>query len=268
MNLTNISIVRNHLYKLNPGPDSMRDFSLRLSSDISVQLPHARISDSSEKVKAVEQHVPNSEEVTLYDLSVSLNHSYLAAGTVACADSVSLGRVYQENTDYTVDYTKGEITRISEGAIQSGQKVTVWSVFYQIYHRNLDYAIDYERGRLRRLASGSIEENQELLVDYQLGTSEFSDAEIEQCIVEAEAEISLLIDDKYTDSIDPALQTAATCLALSYISRNTAASMSASSGNNSLTYWLDLAASYRETAMRLLSWYRRDTPVLHSPERI
>jgi hypothetical protein len=267
MNLSGISQIRNHLYRINVGEEEIRNRPIRLSSSEYTTLPHAHIVVASETIKAVKNAVPSSEGITIGSEPVSLRQKHLAIGTIVCADDSSLSRVYQENLDYIIDYSAGTVTRTVNGAIPAEGKITIWYLYYHVYQRNIDYYIDYERGRLRRLSTGGIEEGQELLIDYRLGSSEFSDSEIEQCLVEAEAEIMHIIDPAFRESTDPALQTAATCLALSSLCRNSAgiaATGREGTGNNSML-WMDLARSYRETAMRLLTWFRPESPTLKPP---
>ena len=268
MSLISISTIRNHLYRLNPGDEAIRNHAVRISSDASAQLPHTHILQSSERVKAVQNSIPVSEMVTIGTASIPLSHAEIAGDSFVCAKDSSLSVVYQENSDYFVDYTAGALRRIEGGAIVEGQTVRVWYVRFDVYSRNIDYYFDYEKGQIRRIASGAIEDGQEIMVDYQMGASEFSEAEIEQCIIEAESELFRLIDTKYRDSTDPALQTAAACLTMSYICRNTAgvAQSSANSSGKANHPWLEIAASYRDTALRLIVWYRPEIPPLHSPK--
>ncbi|MFH1699173.1 MAG: hypothetical protein ABIE07_01185 [Candidatus Zixiibacteriota bacterium] len=268
MSLTSVSTVRKHLYRLNLGQSEIRNFAFRLISDSYVSLPHSHIVTLSETIKAIESNVPYQENIILNDDPVFLSNQMVAAGTVVCARDSSLTAVYRENVDFSIDYVTGTIKRIENGSISSGNTVSVWYLFYHAYQKNIDYTIDYERGRINRLVSGNIEDGQELLIDYQLGVSEFSDEEVNQCIVEAEAEIQLLIDVSYSESIDPVLQTTATYLSLSLLCRNSVgiAQAGASSSTKDAKLWLELSASYRETAMRLLNWFRPESPLMNSPK--
>ncbi len=269
MNLTGISQIRNHLYRFNVGEGEIRNYAIRLTTDEYINLPHAHIVTGSETVKAIKNAIPSFETIVMVSGPVALKYQDLALDTVVCAGDSSLSKLYQENLDYVIDYSAGTVMRLDGGAIPIESSMIVWYLFYHIYQRGVDYYLDYERGRLRRLSSGGIQSGQELLIDYRLGSSEFSDAEIEQCIGEAEAEIAHIIDPAYLESTDPALQTAATCLALASLCRNSAGiTVTGADGtdrNSSL--WLDLAQSYRETAERLLTWFRRQPPTLKPPYR-
>ncbi len=259
--------MRNHLYRLEVGEDDIRNRSIRLISDDYAKLPHAHIIASSETVKAVVRGTPVSETVVLGDDPAPLAHPQIAAETVVCASDSSLAVVYEENTDFVVDYAAGTVRRIDGGTIISGNIVTVWYVPHHIYQRTVDYYIDYERGRIRRTTGGAIEDGQEVLIDYRTGGAEFSDSEIEQAINDAETEIRQEIDAAYQQATDPGLQTAATYLALSLLCRNGAGLVTGGSGGGmSAGSWLELSASYRETAMRLVSWFRRQSPGLNSPK--
>lgn len=266
MGWTGIPQVRNHLYRLEIGEDEIRNRSVLLTADDYVKLPHAHITASSETVKAVVQATPVVETITMGDDSTPLSHPQIAADSVVCAADSSLSTVYEENADYVVDYGAGAVRRVVDGSIPSSVPVTVWYVFHHIYQRTLDYYIDYDRGRIRRTTTGGIKDGQEVLIDYQSGGAEFSDSEIGQAIADAETEIKQEIDTTYEHATDPGLQTAATYLALSLLCRNAAGLATSGSGGMNSASWMGLSASYRETAMRLLSWFRRPSPGLNPPK--
>lgn len=267
MRLATINQVHSHLYRLNLGEGQIRNQAIRMAAHEYSSLPHPRIVAGSEMVKAAAGEIPTAEQITLGADPALLANRPPIPGTVVCAADDSLGIIYQENVDFAIDYLQGTITRIAAGAIPDNAEVTVWSLSYRTYRNGTDYTIDYDRGRVRRLDSGSIEDGQELLVDYSLGDTQFTDAEIEQCLSEAEAEIGKLVDPVFVDSADPALSSAATFLTLALLCRDSAA-IAAGSGATSATAvpWLTLAASYRETAVRLLSWFRRGLPGLKPPQ--
>ncbi len=266
MGWTGTHQIRNHLYRLDLGEEEIRNHSIRLVADTFVKLPHAHILASSETIKAVIGATPVFESIVLGENAESLSHPHIVGNTVVCASDSSLTIIYEENSDFSVDYAAGTVRRIDGGSIPADSMVTVWYLYHHVYQRSADYYIDYERGRIRRIASGGIEDGQEVLVDYQLGGSEFSDAEIEQAITEAEAEMSQLVDAAYQHATDPGLQTAATYLALSLLCRNAAGVTAGSSTTTkNASAWLELSVSYRETAMRLLTWFRRKTPGMQPP---
>ena len=265
MSWTTVTQIRNHLYRLTAGEEEVRNRAVRLTADAYTNLPHAHIVDASETIKAMDTTVPCSESVTLHDSPAALAHQQLALDTVVCAADSSLSYLYQENLDFVIDYATGMVRRIDGGAIPENAEVTVWYLYYHVYERNVDYLVDYERGRLRRIGSGGIKDGQELLVDYRLGSTEYSDAEIEQAVREAEAEITQVIDAAHLESTDPGLEAAATYLTLSLLCRDASGAASAGTGGRLAAASIELADSYRQTAMRLLSWFRRSAPGLKPP---
>ena len=64
MSLTNITQVRNHLNRFNPGEGEISNRPIRLSSDGHAPLPHAHIVARSETVKALENDIPQMEKVS------------------------------------------------------------------------------------------------------------------------------------------------------------------------------------------------------------
>jgi len=266
MSLTSISQVRAHLSRFNPGDGEVRNHPLRLTSDRDLSLPHAHVVVDSETVKAVANDIPASEVAVLAEEPIALGQSRLVPETIVCADNSSLAHLYQENVDFAIDYASGKIRRLAGGAIESGSSVTVWYLYYRVYGRGEDYTIDYDAGLIRRRTGGALAEGQEVLIDYRLGNTDFADGEIEQCITEAEAEIAHITEPDHLESTDPALQAAATFLALALLCRNAAGMMaSETSGGQKQTVWLELEKSYRENAQRLLGWFRRQTPDRHHP---
>jgi hypothetical protein len=259
MNLTSSAQIRSHLQHIQAGGGHVRDTRIVAPLDGWADLPHARLAADSEKIKAVESDQPTFSSTTLTTGPVTLPHGDIVPGTVVVAADSSLSIIYQEHVDFTLDYVAGQLQRLPSGAIASGKMVAVWYTFYRVYEKGTDYEIDYVRGRWMRHVSGAIEPGQELLIDYQLSSGGFSDEEIEQVITEADAEVTRETDPAYADSTDPALQSAATFLALSYLCRNAAAASlsSPTARPDASSHWLTLSGSYRETAMRLLRWFRK-----------
>jgi hypothetical protein len=268
MNLTSISQVRSHLQHLLAGPEGqagggvVRDMRIIAPLDGWSNLPHTRLIIDSEKFKAVRTEQPTFDSIVLGDDPVTLPHRDIIPGSTVIAADSSLSVIYEEFLDYTIDYEEGRLSRVQTGSISSGQAIALWIVYYRVYTKGEDYEIDYVRGRWSRHVSGLIEPGQELLVDYRLASAGFSDEEITQAIVESEAEIGRDIDAQFSDSTDPALQSAATFLTLAILCRNAAgASLSSQlSRPDAASHWLTLAGSYRETALRLLRWFRRPSP--------
>lgn len=268
MSLTTIERIRHHLSRINAGTEVVRGQTVRLTADGYVPLPHTHIVAESETVKAPAGNVPVSESLIAGTVPVALSHPAVIPGTTVCARDTSLSQLYQENVDYLIDYAAGTLARIDGGAIPEGTTVIIWYQYYVVYRRNLDYIVDYDGGRIRRVGSGNIAAGQEALIDYRLGITPLSDEEIQGGMEAADAELLHVIAPDHRESTDPALQTAATFLTLSHLCRNAAAltvSGGGSSNQGQSSFWLTLSISYRETAERLLTWFRQVPPDLRPP---
>jgi len=258
MSLTTIDKIRPHLSHVDTGERRMTDQVVRISADAYVELPHAGITPDSETVKNLMGDAPTAEAVVFDTPSISLAQNHLLHGAVVVGDNSSLSRIYSENIDYLIDYDAGTITRIASGAIAADTAAMIWYQYYRVYRPEYDYDIDYATGRIRRVASGDIPENCEVFVDYLLQGVRFDDTEIEQCIREAEAQITGMIDPGFAEATDEPLQTAATWLALASLWRN------ASTITNREAY-LALSRAYHEYAMELIKPYRRRVPNINGP---
>lgn len=88
-------------------------------------------------------------------LSVELAHEHIVSGTVRVT-SADGGTVYTEGTDYTIDYTKGIITRVAGGNIPDGATVIV-TYRYDVPQRDLQfYGVGYDRIPDDTIGSGKI----------------------------------------------------------------------------------------------------------------
>lgn len=271
MAFTNISTVRKHLSEFKRTLKSVENHILRLSGEDELDLPHKGIKPSSEKVKGREQNQPFFETVTLGDGEVSLSHNELVVDSVVAARDQSLTQVYQENVDYRIDHHLGTISRVEDGAIESGQTTAIWYYYFKVYTVGVDYAIDYGAGNVRRLADGDVEDGQVVWIDYEVETGEFSDDMVTRAIEEAHVDLMGRVDEKYGDSADDLLEVAETYLALEILSRMKGLEVLQSefidpSNKNSISaYYLNLGQSYGEQATRLLEPYLKAKSSLAYP---
>ncbi len=265
MSWTGLTQIKAHLSHLQGQGSAVRNYPLQLFVGSDTALPHARVADGSETVKVVENTVPVYQPLTLSLDPIALQYPMPVSETVVCASDTSLSKIFAEYHDYVIDYNAGTIAAVNGGDIVPGSAVALWYLYYQKFTRDIDYVIEPLSGTIRRLTGGAIEEGQTVLIDYTVGARDFSDDEIAQCITEAEAEIMHTIDTAHHESTDPALQSAATFLALSLLCRNAAGS--AASGvyldHRGASFWLELSGSYRETAERLLRWFRGGPALAH-----
>lgn len=263
MAFTNMALVRKHILEYQVGTESVENSPFQLTGADWIQLPHISILTGSEKVKAKEQFSPTKEEVNLNpDNWTSLLHSELIFDSVVVASDSSLGKIYVENLDYSVDYNEGRIRSIASGVIPDNTNVVVWYLYYRIYQRDSDYQIDYSNGKIKRVLSGGIEDGQWILVDYKVEYGFLSDEIISNSILEANAQVLKFIDSAYHSSTEQSLVTAETYLAVSILCgikavEGTDSKTLGSFAGASFSAWENLSNSYRKKAYLILSDYTK-----------
>jgi hypothetical protein len=272
MSFTNIDLVKKHILEHTFGATNIENVSCHLLSQTPFQLPHTNLLPSSERVKGKEQNVPTQENITFSSSdTVSLSHPELIPDTVVVAKDSSLGEIYVENIDYSIDYDNGGITRIPDGSIPPGSQVVIWYLFFRIYTKDTDYRIDYNKGQITRIASGEIEDGQWVLTDYTVEFSLLRDEVMANAIVEANDKILQVIDPSYSNFTDQSLVTAETYLAVSILcnikalevmTQNPGSTASPKAGSLA---WSDMSSVYREQAFDLLKKFKKDPGGLRSP---
>jgi len=261
MAFTNIALVRKHIVQYHLGTEIIENSPCHFTSSDWIQLPYISILTDSEKVKAKEQFSPTEEEKSLTaEEWVDLSHSELIFDSVVVGSDSSLGKIYVENLDYSIDYDEGKMKRIASGDIPDGAKVVVWYLFYRIYQKDSDYQMDYSHGKVRRIPSGAIEVGQWTLIDYKVEYGYLSDEIISNAILEADNQVLKLIDSSYHSSTEQSLVNAETYLAVSIlcgIKAAEAANSKVSGGDVTASFnaWQTLSDSYRKKAYLILSGY-------------
>jgi hypothetical protein len=275
MAFTNIALVKKHMIENHLGGDLIENLSFQLSGDEYKKLPHANLKSGSEKVKGKESFSPTTEKISFEsDNTAYLSHSELIRDSVVVASDSSLGQIYTENVDYSVDFSLGKIVRIESGAIPDGKGVVVWYFFYRVYQRDQDYKIDYTEGEIKRLGSGVIEDGQWVILDYQMEFGSLGDEVVENAVTEAHERVLKFIDPSYHNSVDQGLVTAETYLAVSIVCNvksNKAKSGISLSGNqaNYLSLaWERLSDSYRKQAFLILSDFAKKIDGFASPQGV
>lgn len=275
MAFTNLEKVKKHIIEHHLGFDLVRNLSFQLQGDDYTKLPHANLKTYSEKVKGKESFSPSKEEVNFEsDESAFLSHTELIPDSVVVASDSSLGEVYTENVDYSVDYDLGKIKRIESGSIPDGKTVVVWYLFYRVYQRDADYKIDYSNGKIKRLTSGVIEDGQWVLLDYQIEFGSLLDEVVENAICEAHERVLKFIDPSYHNSTDQGLVTAETYLVVSIVCNIKASEaksgkvLSGSQADSLSKAWERLADSYRRQAYLILSDFAKKIGGLFSPKAV
>ena len=218
MSFTNISLVKKHISEHHLGVFEMENYPCHLTGSSPHKLPDSNIQVSSEKVKGKEILSPVQEEVSfLSGNTIQLLHSELILDTVVVTSDSSLGKIFVENIDYSIDYENGKLTRISSGSIPALSSVVIFYLYYRIYQKNIDYKLDFQKGELTRITSSAIEDGQWVLLDYKVEYGFLNDETIAQAIAEANERILKFIDPSYYESEDQGLVTAETYLSVSIL---------------------------------------------------
>jgi hypothetical protein len=274
MGFTNIDLVKKHILEHELGTVSKENVACRLVGEVPFQLPHMLLLTGSETVKAKEQNIPLSETVSFASSeTVQLAHQELIPDTVVVAKDSSLGQVYSENVDYSVQYDDGKLTRISGGSIPEASSVVIWYLYFRVYARDTDYQIDCGKGQIKRISSGDIEDGQCVLVDYTVEFALLSEEVVENAVKEAHQQILDYIDPSYANSADRSLVTGETYLAVSVLcnvkameamTQNLASGTGWQAHSLSLA-WSKMSGVYRSQAYELLQKFRKDPGGLCSP---
>lgn len=270
MSFTNIDLVKKHIREHHIGTTNIENVACHLLGQTPFQLPHINIRPDSERVKGKEQNVPTQEKISFSSSdTVFLSHQELIPDTVVVAKDSSLGEIYVENIDYSIDYDNGRVTRIPDGSIPQGSEVVIWYLWFRIYTKDADYYIDYSKGQITRITSGVIEDGQWVLVDYTVEFGLLSDEVIKNAIVEANDKTLKVIDPSYSNSTDQSLVTAETYLAVSILCNIKALEvMTQNPGSiaKSLSLaWSNMSSVYRERAFDFLKKFKKDPGGLCSP---
>jgi hypothetical protein len=267
-------LVKKHMLEHELGTTSKENLACHLVGETSFQLPHALLLPGSEKVKAKENVPPIRETVSFSSSdSVRLSNGELMPDTVVVANDSSLGQIYAENVDYTIDYGQGTINRMPQGSIASGSSVVMWYLCFRVYVKGEDYQIDYAKGQISRIPGGAIQDGQWVLVDYTAELGLLADEVVENAVKEAGNEVAAHIDPSYANSTHQSLVTAETYLAVSILcnvkameamTQNTATGSTAGVGSVSRA-WSEMSGTYRQLAYEILKEFGKDPGGLSSP---
>jgi hypothetical protein len=220
-------------------------------------------------VGAIRKNEPSLETVTLGSTPITLSSSHIVAESVTVASDKSLGTIYTETVDYTLNCDTGEIARLPDGSIPAGSEVTVWYFHYEPYTEGEDYSADYQWGRIKRLAGGNIADGQMVMVGYEPSGANIEDSLLETAVSEANAIVQSKIDPEGRFGADAVLQTAATYLAVSIACRSTAVICMGTGINQKQVSsdWLKLSDNYRNDFEALLKSFRPEVSRLKPPVR-
>lgn len=154
MAYTTTEIIQRHLASDCPVTDRVTDQPLTLAGTNPVRFWGGAVEPESVWVKSVQATQPERVAITVADDGALIAQTPIVAGSVVVASDSSLGSVYVENIDYTVDYTAARLYRKNGGAIAGGQNVCVWFIPYVLYAAEEDYRLDSQTAEIRRMAGG------------------------------------------------------------------------------------------------------------------
>jgi hypothetical protein len=273
MSFTNVSLVKKHISEHHLGVSEMENHPVHLVGGSPVKLPDSNIQIGSEKVKGKESFSPVREEISFSTGdSIQLLHQELIFDTVVAASDSSLGRIFVENIDYSIDYENGRVTRLSGGSIPALSSIVIFYLYYRVYQKDADYKIDYLKGELTRL-SGAIEDGQWVLVDYKVEYGFLDDDTISQAVAEANERVLKFIDPSFSESEDQGLITAETYLSVSILCNIKAVevlnlNLSGSNANLLSRSWNMMGEAYLKQAYAILSDFAKTLSTLPGPKAV
>lgn len=269
MSFTTIDIVRKHLLENHIVVSEIDSEPVKISAASTAQLRYPPINKDSEKIKAKEQIKPDYQQAIFgSDNKANLKRGVLIRDSVVVASDSSLGQIFRENIDYSVDYDDGVITRLVDGAIPAAATASVWYTPYRVYTRSRDYSIDYETGRISRLSGGEIELGQWLYVNYVSEYALIDDDTIKNAIAEANEQVLNFIDSVYSSSTDRSLVVAETYLAIAIICRIKALwEVSSGRKNPESSSWSVLSDQYKRDGYLFLEKFIGTLGSFKSPQK-
>lgn len=253
-----------------PGAESAPAQSVEttLTGTQNTQVAPGPIVPGSVTVKSAGQVAPTSEGVEFISDTIVASGAPLVPGSLTLASDSSLGVIYSEGIDYTVDHVTGAVKRASGGAISSGAAAHLWYFPYTVYVEGVDYLVDEINGQVKRIGSGAILSGASVIVDFEAETPGFTDDVFNEAALEANQRVSNAVDPNGDFGANLILQTAATYLGASIICRiaATAALVTDTQGKNA-SLWLEISRSFAKDASDLLDAFRPPGAALSGPKR-
>ena len=110
MSYTTVEQVRRHLKSPQVKADRIYDQKFVFASDDYLVFYGAAVETGSLKVKSIRGEELNRGSLTRSAATVNLAAQPLVPGSVVVASDSSLGTIYSENEDYSIDYNRSELT--------------------------------------------------------------------------------------------------------------------------------------------------------------
>jgi len=227
------------------------------------------VSKGTVRVKTIISHDQTLIAITIITGTTSISSLPVVPGSVVVATDSSLGKIYTENLDYTIDYAKGTLSTRSGGALVGGEKIAIWYLPFFLYTEGADYVLKNEKGEIRKLSGGAIADGENLFLDYNPEFLVFDDELINSAVATANALVEREIDPSAQIVSDLTLNAIATYRAMEIISRASASRELASlRGEDKIAIaWLKLADDYYRKSELMMQTFRPAANSLRAPKQ-
>ena len=254
MSYTNAALVRNHIEFVQPVHQMITNQRTSFTNNDFQSFFNGQIVNGSVVIKSLKEYKHQLSSLIVTDGENVISNLPVVDGSVLCASNNSLTQIYKENIDYIIDYTRGTVVFPSSGTISKDDHVTFFYLPYFIYQENSDYKINYESGKIALPVSSKIQFGEVVYIDYQPAVLIYSDAVIENAVVEANAIIEQTVDPNQQFGANIVLQTAATYRALEILCRSSAVKdlASQSGRESSAKAWITLGDVYLLRSQELI----------------
>jgi hypothetical protein len=268
MSYTNAEQIRLHLVTPYPIQDHIYDQPVHLPGTSFARFYGGAVDESTVIVKSIRSHQPVRTAITLVSGATAFSSTPVIPGTVVVASDSSLGTIFTENIDYTVNCPDSTITVLAEGALSVGDTVTIWYLAYTVHTIEQDFALRPARGEIKRLTSGNIPAGMTVHLDYQPLMLMFDDDLVNHAVALANGMVETELDPDRQFETDPNLSATATHRALEIVCR-AAASRELSARRDDDTpalAWLKIADHHAVRAEYLIKNFRPPVATPHAPE--
>jgi hypothetical protein len=267
MSYTNVELVNKHVIAPPTEPGTAITLSVQPTGSEWSPLTGGVLQTGSVRVNALTRNQPLSETLQFQASQAQSALSPVTKASVTIASDSSLGTLYIENIDYTIDYQSGAISAVAAGAISSGATTHLWYFPLTTYTESVDYEVDYTLGRLRRITSGGIVSGQDLQVTFVPVTQSLDESVYAEAVNEANQLVSATVDPSEDFGADLNLQAAATYLAAGIVCRVAGTfALANNSDRKSASSWLALAESFRNDGASALDRFRPPRKRLSGPQ--
>ena len=194
MSYTTVEQVRHHLVTSAAKQERIRDQQVVLYTDREVPFYGGPVDESTFLVKSLRAKSFQRVAKTLVSGANALGHVNIIRGSVVLASDRSLGRIYEENCDYVVDYDAGAVYAKEDGDLEVGMTVCIWFSPYVVYTSGTDYQVYCDRGNIRAYASGAIASGETVILDYSSVYTDLADEIVNHAVLMANSMIEQVDD--------------------------------------------------------------------------